>query len=128
MSDLPIHLSARSGVPRYRQVINQIADAIRAGTLAPGARLPSVRELSVQLTLSLITVRRAYAELARAGLVVRRQGQGTFVADSVGDAAHSQGLADAREGLEAAVSRARKLGMTAEEVVAVVEQVAWRTP
>ena len=80
MPTIDIILSNASGVPFYRQIVDQMADMIRAGTLDPGSRLASVRELALQLQVSLITVRRAYADLEAAGLIVRRQGQGTFVA------------------------------------------------
>ena len=83
MSSLPIRLSQASGVPYYRQVVDQMSELIRSGQLLPGAQLPSVRELSRQLLVSLITVRRSYADLEAAGLIVRRQGQGTFVAADV---------------------------------------------
>ena len=84
MPTIDIILSNASGVPFYRQIVDQMADMIRAGTLDPGSRLASVRELALQLQVSLITVRRAYADLEAAGLIVRRQGQGTFVAMDVG--------------------------------------------
>ncbi len=59
MSTLPLQLSAASGVPFYRQVVDQISALVRSGQLAPGTRMPSVRELAAQLMVSLITVRRA---------------------------------------------------------------------
>ena len=86
----------------------------------PGARLPSVRELSLDLEVSLITVRRAYADLEAAGLIVRRQGQGTFVSEGVGDAAHRRARADATQALHEAVTRALSLGLEPEEIRAIV--------
>ena len=70
MPILDLQLSNASGVPFYRQIVDQMADMIRAGILEPGARLASVRELALQLQVSLITVRRAYADLEAAGLIV----------------------------------------------------------
>ena len=80
---LDITLTDASGVPYYRQIEAQLAELIRLGKLAPGTRLPSVRELALELKISVITTRRTYADLATAGLVLRRQGRGTFVAEDV---------------------------------------------
>ncbi len=115
MARLPLQLSEASGVPYYRQVIDQVAELIRSGELAPRARLPSVRELASQLLVSLITVRRAYADLEAAGLIVRRQGQGSFVADGVEQASAQRARAEAIEVLRAAVTRARQLGLDEAE-------------
>lgn len=122
MPILDIQLSSATGVPFYRQVVDQIADMIRAGTLAPGTRLASVRDLALQLQVSLITVRRAYGDLETAGLIVRRQGQGTFVADEVGAAAQQQARNDAESTLQQAVDRALQLGLSAEEIEEIVTQ------
>ena len=83
--------------------------------------MPSVRELCQQLRVSLITVRRAYADLETAGLVVRRQGQGTFVAEGVGEAARRQARADARHALESAIDRATQLGLTSEDINRIIQ-------
>jgi GntR family transcriptional regulator len=115
MDKLPIHLSQASGVPFYRQIVDQLAGLIRSGQLPPNTRLPSFRELAPQLLVSLITVRRAYADLEAAGLLVRRQGQGTFVAEeSETTSRRKQALAEARELVESAVVRARQLGLRGE--------------
>ena len=121
MTALSLTLRQASGVPFYRQVVDGIGDQVRGGHLSPGARLPSVRALATQLEVSLITVRRAYADLEQAGLIVRRQGQGTFVAEDVGAAVHRRAHADASEGLVHAVDRARALGLEDDEIRSVVD-------
>jgi DNA-binding transcriptional regulator YhcF (GntR family) len=75
-----LRIEARAGRPIFDQLRNQIIDAIRAGTLPPGARLPTVRELAGQLGLAVNTVARAYRELETAGIVETRRRFGTFVA------------------------------------------------
>ena len=120
MSQLEIRLSDASGVPFYRQIVDQMADMVRAGTLQPGSRLLSVRELALQLAVSLITIRRAYADLEAAGLIVRRQGQGTFVAEDVGKAAAKQARKDAQIALEQAIDRARQLGLDDAEINTII--------
>ena len=123
MSRLPIQLSQVTGVPFYRQVVDQITELIRSGRLSAGELLPSVRELSRQLLVSLITVRRAYADLEGDGLIVRRQGQGTFVAEGVGVASRRRALAEARESLAGAVARARQLGLDGRELRTFLERL-----
>ena len=70
-----------NGVPIYVQLRDQIAAAIGRGDLAPGARLPTMREVAVTLAVDLNTVQRAYAVLEEDGLVTMVQGRGSFVAD-----------------------------------------------
>ncbi len=120
---LPIRLSQASGVPFYRQIVDQVAGLIHSGQLSPESRLPSFRDLAPQLLVSLITVRRAYADLEAAGLIVRRQGQGTFVASEVEDASRKRALAEARGQLEAAVTRARQLGLRGVALRSLVEKL-----
>jgi len=111
-----IQLSDSSGVPYYRQIVDQVAQSIRSQQILPGSRLPSVRELAAQLLVSLITVRRSYADLEASGLIVRRQGQGTFVADEVESASKKKARHEARALLGDAVSHARRLGLGLDEV------------
>jgi len=111
MTRLSVQLSQASGVPFYRQVVDQVADLLRRGALPPGAQLPSVRELAVQLRVSLITTRRAYADLEAAGLIVSKHGQGTFVAEGAATASRRQSIEEARQQLATAVHRARLLGL-----------------
>jgi GntR family transcriptional regulator len=120
MDQLPIRLSQASGVPFYRQIVDQMAELIRSGQLAPGTRLPSFRELAPQLLVSLITVRRAYSDLEHAGLIILRQGQGTFVAEDVKAASRDHALAEARRVLALAMTRARQLGLTGAPLRAYV--------
>ena len=66
---------------RYRSVVDELAADIRTGTLTPGTRLPTHRELAAQQGLGLATASRVYAELAAMGLVSGETGRGTFVRD-----------------------------------------------
>ena len=117
-----IQLSSASGVPFYRQIVDQISDMVRSGTLPPSSRLPSVRELARNLKVSLITIRRAYADLEHAGLLVRRRGHGTFVASDVGRAAQRQAKADAAQAIQTALDRAAQLGLSADEIETIVHK------
>ena len=103
MNKLSITLTSASGVPFYRQIVDQVAQFIRSGQLQPTTQLPSVRELASQLLVSLITVRRSYADLEASGLIVRRQGYGTFVAKEIKVASKEQSVAEARASLSQAI-------------------------
>jgi len=76
---ISIQIDLKSGVPFYRQVIDQVKAAIATGTLGPGDRLPTVRQLAVDLSINPNTVSRAYTELELTGLVDTQMGSGTFV-------------------------------------------------
>ena len=72
-------LDGQSGVPVYRQIIDQVLFATASGTLRTGAQLPTVRQLAVDLSINPNTVVRAYRELEIRGIIETQQGTGTFV-------------------------------------------------
>jgi DNA-binding transcriptional regulator YhcF (GntR family) len=110
-----IRVDPRVGGPLFDQLRMQIIDLIRDGQLAPGARLPTVRELAGELNLAANTVARAYREMEAAGVVETRGRFGTFVARSdpvdlaMATAAHTY------------VSAARALGVEQGEALRYVE-------
>ena len=76
---MSISIDGKSGVPYYRQIIDQVKTAIATGQVEPGDRLPTVRQLAVDLSINPNTVSRAYTELELTGLVETQMGSGTFV-------------------------------------------------
>ena len=76
---MEIRIDAKSGVPFYRQIIEQVKFAIARGAVASGDRLPTVRQLAVDLSINPNTVIRAYRELEIEGVLETQQGSGTFV-------------------------------------------------
>src|SRR6201986_1948713 len=72
-------LDGASGVPVYRQIIDQVRGGIASGSLAAGDQLPTVRQLAVDLAINPNTVMRAYRELELGGLIETHQGTGTFI-------------------------------------------------
>jgi len=74
-------LDSRSGVPAYRQIIDQVLGGIAAGTLRTGDQLPTVRQLAVDLAINPNTVIRAYRELEIREVLATQQGTGTFITD-----------------------------------------------
>jgi len=73
-------LDLKSGVPVYRQIIDQVLVAIASGALQPGDQLPTVRQMAVDLSVNPNTVMRAYRELEIRGVLATQQGTGTFIA------------------------------------------------
>lgn len=65
--------------PMYLQIMEQIRQCVAVGDWAPGQAIPSIRQLAVDMGVSVITVKRAYLELEREGVIVTRQGKGSFV-------------------------------------------------
>jgi GntR family transcriptional regulator len=103
--------------PMYLQIMEQIRHRVAVGDWLPGQEIPSIRSMAVDLRVSVITVKRAYLELEHAGVIVTRQGRGTFVAENanIGTSLKEQEL---DEHLESAAEIAQLLGLDAGELVA----------
>jgi GntR family transcriptional regulator len=111
---------AGSGVPIYRQLVQQVRRDVMLGRLRPGDQLPSVSEVVGALSVNPNTVVKAFSELEHQGLVVRRQGVGTFVAAAPPLA--SLAVAPRLLGsLTRWVERARQDGLSAEQIRMLVE-------
>lgn len=80
-SGFGFRLDLRSGVPVYRQIIDQVLAGVASGTLVPGDQLPTVRQMAVELAVNPNTVLRAYRELEIRGMLETHQGSGTFIAN-----------------------------------------------
>jgi GntR family transcriptional regulator len=74
-------LDLHSGVPVYRQIIDQVRSGVASGSLSAGDQLPTVRQLAVDLAINPNTVMRGYRELELGGLIETHQGTGTFISD-----------------------------------------------
>jgi GntR family transcriptional regulator len=75
-------LNSSNGVPFYRQIVNQVVYGVANGILEPGERLPTVRQLAVDLQINLNTIAKAYNELELRGIVNTQQGTGTFISEN----------------------------------------------
>ena len=75
--------SQTDGAPLYQQIMEQIKQRIAVGDWPPNTALPSIRELATGIKVSIITVKRAYLELEREGVIVTQQGRGSRVNDTV---------------------------------------------
>jgi len=108
-------IDAGSGVPIYRQLMAQVRRDVMLGRLAPGEQLPPLREVVEALAINPNTVVKAYAELEHEGLVVRRQGMGTFVT-AVPPAGMVVAPRTVRDSLLRWVRRARAAGLSGEQI------------
>lgn len=110
------HLDSASGVPVYRQLIDQVQAGLASGTLAAGDQLPTVRQVAVDLAINPNTVLRAYRELEIRGTLDTQQGTGTFIAHrkfKPDEAEHARRL---EQLVNEIVARAGAGGFTVEEL------------
>jgi GntR family transcriptional regulator len=116
---IQFHLEPRSGVATYLQIVQQVKEALRLGTIEIGDQLPTVREVVAELAINPNTVAKAYRDLEREGLVVARQGRGTFVSSTLALASlrHHDAL---RADLELWLASAVRAGLDDESIRALV--------
>ncbi|MGH9645423.1 MAG: GntR family transcriptional regulator [Bryobacteraceae bacterium] len=110
-------LDARSGVPVYRQLIDQVQAGIASGALASGEQIPTVRQVAVDLEINPNTVLRAYRELEIRGVLDTQQGTGTFISErkvTHDDAEHERQL---EQLVSEFVARAGAGGFTVEQLI-----------
>jgi len=117
---IEFRLDRSSGVPAYRQLVDQVRQALQLGILRPGDQLPTVRDVVRQIAINPNTVHRSYRELEQQGLTEGRPGSGTFVKRSL-DAAPEQRIGLQRS-IEAWVRDARGAGLDDEGIAALVAE------
>ena len=76
-------INPSDGLPIYRQIVRQVRHAVASAKLAPGDKLPSQRDLSSELVINHLTVKKAYEVLETQGIIATERGRGTFVAVAV---------------------------------------------
>ena len=108
--------------PIYAQIVGQVNYAIASGALAPGERLPAVRDLAVELTVNPNTILKAYRELEYAGVVESRRGLGCFVAGSASARGKEQARRILAQKCAAFAREGIKLGFTLPEVTEMLKQ------
>jgi GntR family transcriptional regulator len=116
---LQFHLDPSSGVATYLQIVQQVKGALRLGTIEIGDQLPTVREVVADLAINPNTVAKAYRLLESEGLVVARQGRGTFISSTL--APPSLGHLDPlRVDLELWLASAIRAGLDDESIRALI--------
>ncbi len=118
---MEILISNASDKPIYAQIASQIQDAILSGELAEGAPLPSIRSLANDLRISVITTKRAYADLEDAGFIDTVQGKGSFVAGGNAEFLRENRLKRVESLLSEAISEASAAGITPDELHGMID-------
>lgn len=109
--------------PIYLQIMDEIRRALVLGTLKPGDPLPSIRQLASELRINPNTVAQAYRELEREGLAYVQRGQGTYVSPDV-QPGREERRALARDVAKRALLEAHRSGLSAEELLEAIREVA----
>ena len=120
---MDIIISNSSNDPIYLQIVSQIKGMIMSGELAPGEALPSMRNLAMQMRVSLITTKRAYEELERDGFIETYTGKGSFVKAQNAELLKEENLRQSEEYLQKAVQKAKMSGITFEELTDILKML-----
>jgi GntR family transcriptional regulator len=110
-------LDADSGVPVYRQLIDQVTGALASGSLAAGNQLPTVRQVAVDLAINPNTVMRAYRELEIRGILETQQGTGTFISRQKPKRPDAERQRQLSQLVSDFLARAGSAGFTVEELL-----------
>ncbi len=121
---MDIIISNASDKPIYEQIVMQMKDLILAGDLQEGQQLPSIRALASDLRISVITTKRAYAELESQGFIETVQGKGSFVAGGNTELLREERLRHIEELLGSAVREARGAGIELQELHDMLDVMA----
>jgi GntR family transcriptional regulator len=117
-----IELSLRDGVPIYRQIVNQVRYLIASGQLDVGAELPPIRSLAEQLQITPNTIVKAYDTLHAEGLLVKRQGAGTYVSDLASPIRKSEQRRILTQRADALLAEARQLNFSYDDVLELLDK------
>lgn len=126
MSNLPLQFEIHpsSGVPIFRQIMDQVRAQVASGRLKPGELVPSVRQMAIDLAVNMMTVSKAYSRLEADGVLERDRGTGMRVrAVAPVSATVTDRQQELRELVEHAVTRGLQLGLTDAQILAVVKTV-----
>lgn len=117
-------LDLHSGVPVYRQIVDQVRGGVASGALTVGDQLPTVRQLAVDLSINPNTVVRAYRELELGGLLETHQGTGTFISAQKLRGGNEERARQLARIVEDSVARAGAAGFTVEDLIEQLRELA----
>jgi len=120
---MQFHVNPSGELPIYRQIMRQITDAIAGGRVAAGDQLPSHRDLAAQLVIAPLTVKKAYDELEREGLITTQRGRGTYVSESLPVVDAAQRRERLREAAQQLLTQAALSGVPLAEVVRLLKEI-----
>jgi GntR family transcriptional regulator len=117
-----LHITTGSGIPIYRQIVEQVRLAAATGTLPPGQAMPSVRSLADRLLINFNTVAKAYGELVRDGVLESQQGLGFYVAQKRQVYSKAERQRRLRHAVDNCIHEAVFLDFTADEIRQAVDE------
>lgn len=120
---MDIIISNLSNDPIYLQIVNQIKAMIMSGELAPGEALPSMRNLAMQMRISLITTKRAYEELERDGFIESYTGKGSFVKAQNKEMLREESFRQIEEHISQAVDKAKLSDIELDELLDIMKTI-----
>ncbi|ADU32084.1 GntR family transcriptional regulator [Evansella cellulosilytica] len=118
---MQIIISNSSKEPIYEQIMNQVKSAILSGELQEGTAIPSMRKLAKDLQISVITTKRAYEELEKAGFIYSIVGKGSFVAEQNLEVIKEKKLKVIEEQLTDVITNSKEIGLTLDELQQIVK-------
>ncbi len=123
MDNLFIVISHLNPDPMYKQITDQVKDAIASGGLHPETKLPSIREMSRELKISEITIKRAYSDLENEGFIITRSGLGSYIADINRDKLRQDKWQETRKDILKILKTAERFNISAEEIITLVKEI-----
>jgi GntR family transcriptional regulator len=108
--------------PLYKQITDQIKNAVASGEFKDNEKLPSIREMTKELKISQITIKRAYADLEREGYIITRAGMGSFIAGINRNRLKEEKLSQIEDELDKIISSAAKYGITKNEIKSLIDE------
>ena len=118
---MDIIISNSSNDPIYLQIVKQIKAMIMSGELKAGDPLPSMRNMAMQMRISLITTKRAYEELERDGFIESYTGKGSFVKAQNQELLREENLKQIEELLKTALDKAKQAGVSVDELIELIK-------
>ena len=109
--------------PIYKQITRQIKNAIASGELKKHTKLPSVREMTNELNVSSITVKRVYSDLENEGYIYTRTGIGSFVADVDRQGLKKEKLEETKNSLKKLLAISKKYGITKADLISLINEL-----
>jgi GntR family transcriptional regulator len=123
MDNLFIVVSHLNPDPMYKQITDQVKDAVASGGLEPETKLPSIREMARELKISEITIKRAYSDLENEGYIITRSGMGSYVADIDRIKLRQEKWQDIESDIKKILKIAERFGISAGEIIALVKEI-----
>jgi GntR family transcriptional regulator len=117
---LEFEIHPSSGVPIYRQIMDQVRALVASGRLRAGDMLPSIRQLAADLEVNMMTISKAYARLEAEGILERVRGTGMRVTESVARGTVAQRQEEIQAFVDALVTRAMQLNLTESQIISAI--------